>query len=79
MTLLMVLHPQPTIYCLLGAGCDFYDSESINNLTFVNKMGNWPLGNIIEDILLIKSEEGGEGYNAGCIALTVFIGGMPHT
>jgi hypothetical protein len=39
-------------------------------------MGNWPLGNIIKDILLIKSEEGGEGYNAGCIALTVFIGGM---
>jgi hypothetical protein len=39
-------------------------------------MGNWPLGNIVEDILLIKSEEGGEGYNAGCIALTVFIGSM---
>jgi len=38
-------------------------------------MGNWPLGNIIEDIF-IKSEEGGEGYNAGCIALTVSIRGM---
>jgi len=24
-------------------------------------MGNWPLGNIVEDILFIKSEEGGEG------------------
>jgi len=50
-------------------------SESIINLTFVNKMGNWPLGNIVEDIF-IKSEEGGEGYNAGCIALIVFIRGM---
>jgi len=51
-------------------------SESIINLTFVNKMGNWPLGNIVEDILFIKSEEGREGYNAGCIALIVFIRGM---
>jgi len=24
-------------------------------------MGNWPLGNIVEDILFIKSEESGEG------------------
>jgi len=28
MTLLMVLHPQPIIYCLLGAGCDFHDSAN---------------------------------------------------
>jgi hypothetical protein len=35
-------------------------SESINNLTFVNKMGNWPLGNIVKDMLFIKSEKGVE-------------------
>ena len=34
-------------------------------------------GAIVEGILFIKSEgEGGEGYNAGCIALIVFIRGM---